>query len=326
MNKSLNKAKNFDLLAFVLNNKAFLLMILMMFCSAIMTQGMSTTSYNIAGVMRQISVLAIISVGFTLILAGGNMDLSVSDIISLCGVAFALTSRILPLWLSIIITIFLGVVCEAFNGFMIRFFKLPGFVLTLATGQVYKGITHIVTDGKSVGGLSDAVKFIGQGTLFGFIPVPFVIMIVVAICMAILITRTIFGRHVLATGGNANAAKVSGINIDFVKVTSMMVAGSCFALGSIVLTGRVASASSTAGDSYLMDAIASVVIGGTPMHGGKAKVTGTLFGVALIGIINNMLNLLNISSFWQWVCKGFIIIVAIVLDASSDAIMMRTKK
>ena len=147
---------------------------------------------------------------------------------------------------------------------------------------------------------------------------PFFIMILALIFMAVLLVKTTYGRHVLAAGGNASAAEVSGIRVGFINITTMMIGGICFGIGAAVLTGRVASAIPTAGDNYLMDSIAAVVIGGTPMHGGKAKVIGTLFGVILIGVINNMLNLLNISSYWQWVCKGAIIIIAIVLDSMTD--------
>ena len=135
----------------------------------------------------------------------------------------------------------------------------------------------------------------------------------------------LFRSHVLAAGGNPFAAEVSGIRVKFINITTMMIGGLCFGLGSAVLTGRVASAIPMAGENYLMDAIAAVVIGGTPMRGGKAKVVGTLFGVALIGVINNMLNLLNVSSYWQWVCKGIIIIVAIVLDSVTDRTFMAQK-
>lgn len=303
---------------FVLNNKAMILTILLLVISFILTEGMAATGHNVAGVMRQISVLAIISIGFTIILAGGMMDLSVGNVVSLCGILYGITSKVLPLGLALLLTVLAGVLCEFLNGVLIRAFRLPFFVLTLATGQVFKGIAYIITDGKSIGGLREGVKFLGQGQILGFLPMPFFIMILVVLLMAVVLGRTTYGRHVLAAGGNAQAAEVSGIRVGFINITTLMIGGVCFGLGAAILTGRVASAIPTAGDNYLMDSIAAVVIGGTPMHGGKAKVIGTLFGVALIGIINNMLNLLNISSYWQWVCKGIIIIVAIVLDSMTD--------
>lgn len=321
----MDKGKKQNALMLVLNNKAMILTILMLIVSIVLTAGASATGQNVAGVLRQISVLAIISIGFTIILAGGMMDLSVGNIVSLCGICYGLSSKLLPLAAAIILTVLIGVACEFFNGAMIQAFRLPYFILTLATGQIYKGFAEIITDGKSVGGLSDQVKFIGQGKILGFIPMPFFIMVIVVLLMAVLLGKTTYGRHVLAAGGNAAAAEVSGIRVGFIHITALMIGGICFALGSVVLTGRVASAIPTAGDNYLMDSIAAVVIGGTPMHGGKAKVIGTLFGVALIGVINNTLNLLNISSYWQWVCKGAIIIVAIVLDSMTDKLFQSQK-
>lgn len=321
----MDKGKNRNILMFALNNKAMILTVLMLIISVILTSGTSLTVQNMTGVMRQISVLAIISIGFTIILAGGMMDLSVGNVVSLCGICYGLASKAFPLWAAIILAILVGVTCEFFNGIMIRAFHLPFFVLTLATGQIFKGIAEIITDGKSVGGLGAGVKFLGQGRILGFFPMPFMIMIVVVLLMAILLGRTTYGRHVLAAGGNPAAAEVSGIRVGFINITTLMIGGICFGMGSVVLTGRVASAIPTAGDNYLMDSIAAVVIGGTPMHGGKAKVIGTLFGVALIGVINNMLNLLNISSYWQWVCKGVIIILAIILDSMTDRVFKSQK-
>lgn len=309
----------------VLNNKAVILTIIMLMVSVILTSGTALGSHNITGVMRQISVLAIISIGYTIILAGGMMDLSVGSIVGLCGICYGLASRVMPLWAALLLSLLIGCICELFNGAMGRIFSLPNFVLTLASGEIFKGIAYIITDGKSVGGLSDSVKFLGQGRIFGFLPMPFFIMIIVVILMAILLGKTTYGRHVLAVGGNAAAAEISGIRVGFTKISTMMIGGLCFGLGAAVLTGRVASAIPGAGDNYLMDSIAAVVIGGTPMHGGKAKEVGTLFGVALIGVINNMLNLLNVSSYWQWVCKGVIIIIAIILDSVTDRVFQSQK-
>lgn len=322
-NRKLNKS---TIMMFMIDNKALLLMVTMILTSILLTNGLAVSSENIAGIMRQVSVLAIISVGFTLLLASGTIDLSVGQIVSLCGVCFAFMSQIMPVSIAIFIAVILGIVCEFFNGILIRFFSLPGFVLTLAMGLVYKGIAHTVTNGKTIGNLSDPVKFIGQGSIFNFFPMPFFILLVVTFMMAILIGKTVFGRRVLAVGGNELAAKVSGIRITFIKVMAMMIGGVCFAIGSIVLTGRVASAGPTSGDSYMMDAIAAVVIGGTPLNGGKGKVLGTLFGVVLIGVINNMLNLVGVTSYLQWVFKGVIIIVAIILDSSTEKFFAKLKR
>ena len=310
---------------FFLNNKAFLLMVLMAAVSVILTNGLAVTPYNLSGIARQIAVLAIVSIGYTVILGSGQIDLSVGEIIALCGIVYAMLSKVAPLAVAIFAALMVGLVCEFVNGFVIRMFKLPGFVLTLAMGQIYKGITHIITDGKSVGGLGASVKYLGQGQVLGVIPMPFIIMFAIVILIAILLNQTIYGRQLIATGGNAEAAEVSGIKTNRIRITAHMIGGICFAMGAVVLTGRVATAITTAGDGYSMDAIAAVVIGGTPMSGGKAKVIGTLFGVGLIGIINNMLNLCGVSAYWQWVCKGIIIFVAILLDSMTERALMKQR-
>lgn len=310
---------------FFLNNKAFLLMLLMAVVSIVLTQGLAITPYNLSGIARQIAVLAIVSIGYTVILGSGQIDLSVGEIMALCGIIYAMLSKVVFLPIAIAAAVCVGIICEFINGFVIRVFKLPGFVLTLAMGQIYKGIAHIITDGKSVGGLSESVKYLGQGQVFGIIPMPFIIMFLIVILVAILLNQTIYGRHLIATGGNAEAAEVSGIKTNLIRIIAHMIGGICFAFGAVVLTGRVATAITTAGDGYAMDAIAAVVIGGTPMSGGKAKVIGTLFGVALIGIINNMLNLCGVSAYWQWVCKGIIIFIAILLDVMTERALMKQR-
>ena len=302
----------------VLNNKALILLMLVFLISTFVTNYNTVTVYNLTSLMRQLSVYTIVAAGYTIIFAAGMMDLSVGEVLSLCGVIYAVISLSYPVWVAILACFVVGVFCEFLNGFMIRFFKIPGFVLTLAIAQIYKGISHLITDGRNVSGLSDLTKVFGQGRIFNFIPNAFLIAVIVILMLAILISRTIYGRHVLATGGNGEAANVSGIKVEILRVSAYMVAGICASVGAIVLTGRVGFASATAGNSYTMDCIAAVVIGGTSMRGGKAKVVGTLFGVALIVVINNMLNLLNVSTYWQWIAKGFIIILAIVLDALTE--------
>lgn len=157
------------------------------------------------------------------------------------------------------------------------------------------------------------------------IPFPFIIAVIMMLLVAILLNKTLYGRHLLAAGGNAEAANVSGIRVNKVKISAHVIAGAIYGVAAIVLTGRVGNAIPTAGDGYMMDAISAVVIGGTPMHGGKAKVVGTLFGVLLIGIMNNMLNLLRVDTFYQWIFKGIILIAAILLDGMTEAVMAKQR-
>lgn len=312
------------ILNYALNNKALVLLILAVLLSVATTGGKTLTAYNLASILRQVSTYAIIAAGYTIMLSSGSTDLSVGEIVSLVGVIFALCSKVMPLWAAIIIGILVAMLCEFINGFFIRFFNLPAFVLTLGTQLIFKSITYTITEGKAVGQLSDASKFFGQGVVGG-IPMPFIIAVLVTIGCYIIANKTLFGRHTLAVGGNANAAKVSGIRVDVIKVAAHVVMGICIGIGAIVLTGRVGSAGADAGNGLAMDCIAAVVIGGTPLSGGKSKVVGTLFGVSLIMVITNMLNLMGVSPYFQWMSKGAIMIIAIILDSYGEVFFQRQR-
>ena len=322
-NESAQDAKQ-NFIIFVINNKAFMLMILMFIVASLSTPAF-LTRLNLLTVMRQISVAAIVSIGYTIIFSAGTFDLSVGDVMSLCAILYSLMSKIMPLPFAILAGILVGVTCGFINGSLIRLFSLPAFVSTLALGMIFRGLTYMLTNGATVFGLSTSVNMIGQGSLF-YIPVPFLIMLGVLFCVFTILNKTIYGRHVIATGGNPEAAKVSGIRINFIRVSVFMVCGICTAIGAIVLTGRLGAATPNMGVDFGLDAIAAVVIGGTSMRGGKAKVVGTVWGVILVAIIGNMLALLSVSPYLQWVVKGAIIVIAIILDNQTDTILNRQRE
>ena len=313
-----------NLIIFVINNKALILMLLMFIAASLATPAF-LTSLNLLTVMRQIAVASIVSIGYTIIFSAGTFDMSVGDVMSLCAILYALMSKIFPLPFAFITAVLVGVACGFVNGSLIRLFNLPAFVSTLAVSMIFKGITYMITNGATVFGLSGSVSFIGQGSLF-YIPIPFLIMLGVLFCMFTLLNKTIYGRHVIATGGNTEAARVSGIRVNFIKVSVFMVCGACAAIGAIVLTGRLGAATPNLGADFALDAIAAVVIGGTNMRGGKAKVVGTLWGVILVAIIGNMLALLGVSPYLQWVVKGAIIVIAIILDNQTETILNRQRE
>jgi ribose transport system permease protein len=209
---------------------------------------------------------------------------------------------------------------------IIQQFKLNPFVVTLATQQIFRGVASILTNGNSVSGLSANVKFIGQQMVFGLLPFSFAIVIVITLIMAIFIYYTKYGRYILATGGNIEAARVSGINVKAIQILAYVFVGLCAAISSIVLTGRVAVAMPNAGAGMEMDIVAAVVIGGTPMSGGKVNIIGSIIGCFIMGIINNCLNLAGVSTFWQWVAKGIIIVFAIYLDSKTESFFLQKKK
>jgi ribose transport system permease protein len=222
---------------------------------------------------------------------------------------------------TVILSLTIGAGVGLLNGIIISKGKLQPFIATLATMTVLRGATLVFTDGKpiSVGVSEGAMAFgkIGGGVMFG-IPTPAIIMIVVfAICYYIL-HQTKIGRHTYALGGNEEATKLSGLNTDKIKIFVYTISGMLSAVAGIIITARLFSAQPNAGSGYELDAIAAVVLGGTRLAGGKGKISGTIIGALIIGILSNALNLLNVSSYFQMIAKGVVILIAVLLDRKND--------
>ena len=271
---------------------------------------------NIFNVLRQVSISAIIAFGMTFVILTGGIDLSVGSTLALTGAIAAsmLSSGMDPL-LTIGIALIVGLVLGALNGVIITKGKVAPFIATLATMTIYRGLTLVYTDGRPISGLGDHYSFqlIGKGYFLGF-PVPVVTMVIAFIILYFILQKTTFGRRVYAVGGNEEAAKLSGINTDRVKIAVYAITGFLAALAALILTSRLNSAQPTAGESYELDAIAAVVLGGTSLNGGKGWIFGTLVGALIIGVLNNGMNLIGVSSFWQQVVKGIVILIAVLMD------------
>lgn len=271
---------------------------------------------NIMNLLRQTSINALIAFGMTFIILTGGIDLSVGSILALSSALMAgmMVSGMDPI-LAILVGVLLGTLMGVLNGLLITKGKMAPFIATLATMTIYRGLTLVYTEGKPVTGLGDSELFqmLGRGYFFG-IPVPVVIMIIAFFVLWFLLHKMSFGRKTYAIGGNEKASRISGIKVDRVKIMIYGIAGTMAALAGAILTSRLNSAQPTAGQAYEMDAIAAVVLGGTSLSGGKGRLFGTLIGVLIIGTLNNGLNLLGVSSFYQQVVKGVVIIVAVLLD------------
>jgi len=309
---------NVKLLKFVLNNKALILLVIAFLVSVIWTGGNTISRFNLTSLMRQMPAYAIMAVGYTVIFTTGQFDMSAGSVLSLCTIVYATLSLHYPLAVAIFCVMLLSVAVGLVNGVIIRTFNLNAFVLTLATGQMIDGISGQITGGANVSGLSSGAKFLGQSLMFGMFPVSFIVAISIIVVVSVMLSKTLFGRHLVATGANLEAAKVSGIKITAIRIAAYGIIGACAGITSIILTGRLGMGSPTAGATYTLDCIAAVIIGGTAMRGGKPKVGGTLFGMGLIVVINNMLSLMGINTYWQMVSKGAIIAIAIILDALSE--------
>lgn len=313
-------------ISFGLNNKALIITIFLVIVFAI-TSPVFLTTHNILNVLRQISISAIVAAGFTLVLAGGEIDLSVGGMIGIIGilVAKSMDDLHLPIYIAIIIGLLVGASCGLFNGIIINKFSLPPFIVTLSTGLVFRGIVYVITSMTPVAPLPEAFNFIGQGYLL-YIPLPVYILVFVTLIIYIIANHTAFGRHVIAMGGSKQAARLSGVRIEITRLLLYILVGICCAVAAIVLTGRTASGQVNAGFNMELDMIAAVVIGGTSLTGGNANVIGSIFGVLLIGLVSNGLNLLGVDPNWQVIAKGLLILIAIILDAATSGILRRILK
>lgn len=275
------------------------------------------TFSNITNVFTQVSVNAIIAVGMTFVILTGGIDLSVGSTLAISG---ALGASIIKstgsITLAIIVAAVVGTFIGIINGLLIAKGKLQAFIATLATMTIFRGVTLVFTDGTPISKLPEAFMKIGNAKL-GFIPIPVLITIVIAIIAIYVLTQTRFGRYLYALGGNEESAKLSGINTDKIKVMTYAISGFMAAVAGVIITSRIGSASPNAGTGFELDAIAAVVIGGTSLAGGEGKVTGTIIGALIIGVLNNGLNLMNVSPFYQSIVKGLVILLAVLLDKKS---------
>lgn len=321
---SLRGATRDGALILFLKNRSLLLVLIFSVLLSITTTTFLTPN-NLMSLIRQISANAIIGVGYTLLLASASVDLSAGFMMCMIGIIAGLLSQTgLPFIVILVVSVGVGMLSGAWNAFIANKFGLPPFLVTLAMQQIFKGALMLMSNGSPIGNLNPGIIFMGQGYI-GPIPVPVLLMVAFIVVGAVIFSRTQFGRDVIAVGGNPEAARVSGINVAATRIKVSVVLGITIAITALVSCGRVGSAQTTLGADTVMDIIAAVVIGGTPMGGGSGTVVGTMFGCLAIGLISNGLNLLRVSSFWQMVAKGVIILVAVILDVYSERIYDRMR-
>jgi ribose transport system permease protein len=277
------------------------------------------TVTNIFNVLRQISINALLAFGMTFVILTGGIDLSVGSILALSGALSAgmIAGGTDPI-LAVLAGLAAGTLMGAGNGLLVAKGRVAPFIATLATMTIYRGLTLVYTEGRPITFSNDAFSLLGKG-YFLEIPVPVIWMLLSFLILYYLLRNTTFGRHIYAVGGNEEAAVLSGIRADRVKIRVYAISGLFASLAGIILTSRLSSAQPTAGVAYELDAIAAVVLGGTSLAGGRGWITGTLIGAMIIGVLDNGLNLLNVSSFYQQVVKGGVILLAVLLDRSRNA-------
>ncbi|MGX9885531.1 ABC transporter permease [Streptomyces sp. NPDC002276] len=285
------------------------------------------TTTNIAGLLDQIVALTIVALAYTFVLGAGEIDLSIGGIVGLTGLVMAklVTEGNVPVPLAIVIGILLGAACGAVNAWLISFFGLPPFIVTLATNAVFTGTIYIVSNLVPVTGLPDSFLSIAQ-TRFGSFTLPVLLLVPITAVLLLVARRSVFGQHVVALGGNPEAVRKAGISVTRLRFGIYALTGVCCAIAGLFLTARSASAQIAAGSDLLLLVIAAVVIGGTPLLGGKALVGGTVFGCLIIGMISNGLNLIGVNANYQIITQGILILLALLVDTQSTRVMTRMAK
>lgn len=280
------------------------------------------TLNNFLSLLRQSSVNGFIAFGMTLVILTGGIDLSVGSTLAVTGALCAgmITRMGIPVPAAMLLTLVLGFLLGAVSGLLITKGRLQPFIATLVTLTVYRGLTLIYTGGRPISGLTKAeymggpvLQFFGKGDIAG-IPFPVILFIGVFVIFFIILNKTTMGRKVYAVGSNAKCAELAGISINKVKMMVYSFSGVMAALSGLILLSRLNSAQPTLGEGFELDAIASVALGGTSMNGGRGKITGTLIGILIIAVLNNGLNILGVSSYYQDVVKGLVILVAVLSD------------
>lgn len=279
------------------------------------------TFNNAMNVVRQISMMGIVTVGFTFILLGGGLDLSVGSQMAVMNVVVAMLIRDLNMHPvpAIVIGITMTTVIGWFNGFAISRTGIPPLIATLAMQTALRGVSFILSKGRPVYGVPDSIKFIGQGYIFGIIPIPGVILAAVIAFGIILLNKTYLGRHFYALGSNPEATRLSGINIHFTRTMTYMLNGFLTGIAALVMMTRVGSGQPNAADGFEMNVLTAAVLGGVSINGGKGSISGAMVGAVIIGVLNNGMSICGANDYWQRVITGLVLFIVVVLDSLSQA-------
>ena len=300
----------------VLETYSLILIVLGLFIAlSVMSRAFLTPS-NLLNVSRQISINGILAIGMTFVILTGGIDLSVGSVVAFCGIVSAGLIRDvgLPVLPVVAVSLVIGTIMGLLNGYFVAFWNAAPFVVTLSFMTIARGMTFVYCSGRPISPLTPEFLQIGRGDIFG-LPIPAFILLLVFLAGFAILKYFRIGRYIFAVGGNENSAIISGINVRLVKIFAYAVSGCLCGLVGIILTSRVSAGMPQAAVSYELDAIAAAVIGGTSLSGGRGRLWGTILGALLLGIVSNGLDLLNVSSFYQQIVKGVIILGAILIDS-----------
>lgn len=274
------------------------------------------TVRNILNMLRQSSIVGIMAIGTTFVIIGGGFDISIGSLLALTAAMSLGFQQYVPWYIAIILVLLVGAFVGMINGILTAKIKIVAIITTLGTMTILRGLTYLYTGGYPILGSSKSFKFIGSGYI-GFMPVPIIIFLVMVLFWQFILVKTKLGRYACAVGGNKEAARLSGVPVDHYHIMTFVIGGLMAAMSGIIYASRLNSATPLAGQGYELDAIASTVIGGTSVSGGEGSVIGTLVGVLLLNVVNNMFNLLGIQVHIQYVVKGIIILAVVGVDSYS---------
>ena len=300
---------------FLRHNLGIMLVLLLLVVLLSALSPVFLTPNNLLTVLKQISHNMCLALGMTLVIILGGIDLSVGALVAVIGTVTVglIVNQGVPIFVGILMGLFLGIICGAINGGFVAFFKFPAFIVTLSMMNIARGVAYIYCGGKTTRIMDERFVKIGTGSL-GLVPVPVIYMLVMIVIFSILLNKTKFGTYIYAIGGNREAARLSGVPIKLTEIAVFTIAGFMASFAGIVLAARMYSGQPSVGDGHELNAIAACVLGGISMSGGVGRSGGTVMGVLVMGVINNGLNLLNVSTYWQYVAKGAIILIAVMVD------------
>ena len=300
--------KNKNMIQYLQDYGSFIALIFLVIIIGAISPDFRTVN-NFLSLLRQSAINGLIAFGMTCVILTGGIDLSVGSVLALTSIICAHTIKIgLPAPLSMLIALIFGIILGTISGLMVTKSRLQPFIATLITMTGYRGFTMILSGGKPISRLGNNLLLnqIGKGSFLG-IPIPVWILIIFFAIFLFVLKKTVLGRQIYATGSNAKAAELAGININNIKLI-------VYSLSGLILVSRLGSAQPTLGSGYELDAIAAVALGGTSMTGGRGKITGTLIGILIIAVLNNGLNIIGVSSYYQDVVKALVIFLAVISD------------
>nr|WP_277871475.1 ribose ABC transporter permease [Brachyspira aalborgi] len=307
--------KNKNIIQYLQDYGSFIALIFLVIVIGAISPDFRTVN-NFLSLLRQSAINGLIAFGMTCVILTGGIDLSVGSVLALTSIICAHTIKIgLPAPLSMLIALIFGIILGTISGLMVTKSRLQPFIATLITMTGYRGLTMILSGGKPISRLGNNLLLnqIGKGSFLG-IPIPVWILIIFFSIFLFVLKKTVLGRQIYATGSNAKAAELAGININNIKLIVYAVSGFMASLSGLILVSRLGSAQPTLGSGYELDAIAAVALGGTSMTGGRGKITGSLIGILIIAVLNNGLNIIGVSSYYQDVVKALVIFLAVISD------------